>query len=74
MMPILFHSNDYQNINPNSQKAVFSPIIRQQVVLLTKQLLLKETNKIDELEEIINKAKLDPLPEVRFAAMYDNDE
>lgn len=64
-LPELFHSVDYKNIDPTSEEAVTSSLIRTQCVRLTLELIKESSDQT--LVDLIESAKADPLPEVRFA-------
>jgi len=65
-LPELFHSVDYKNIDPTSEEAVTASLIRAQCVGLTLELVKKSPDQT--LVDLIETAKEDPLPEVRFAS------
>jgi len=65
-LPELFYSVDYKNIDPASEEAVTASLIREQCVRLALELLKKSSDQT--LVDLIESAKADPLPEVRFAA------
>lgn len=65
-LPELFHSVDYKNIDPTSEEAVTASLIRERCVCLTLELLKESSDQT--LMSLIVSAKVDPLPEVRFAA------
>jgi hypothetical protein len=64
-LPELFQSVDYRNIDPTSEEAVTASLIRTQCVRLTLELVKKSS--VQTLTDLIEIAKADPLPEVRFA-------
>lgn len=65
-LPELFQSVEYKSIDPASEEAVTASLIREQCVCLTLELLRESSNQA--LMDLIESAKADPLPEVRFAA------
>jgi hypothetical protein len=65
-LPELFQEMDYKNIDPTSEEAVTASMIREQCVRLTLELLRESPRQ--NLIDLIESAKVDPLPEVRFAA------
>jgi hypothetical protein len=65
-LPELFQSVDYKNIDPTSEEAVTASLIREHSVRLTLELVKESSNQT--LMDLIECAKADPLPEVRFAA------
>lgn len=67
IIPIVFDSTDYINISPTSTQAISFTLVRSACVKLAKE-IFKDININDhELKRIIDEAKTDPLPEVRFA-------
>jgi hypothetical protein len=64
-LPELFHSVDYKDIDPTSEEAVTASLIRAQCVRLSMKLIEKSSEQT--LRDLIEVAKEDPLPEVRFA-------
>lgn len=61
-----FDAADYANIEPNSREAVNASSIREACVKLANTLINQNQN-VPVLRELLEKAKTDPLPEVRFA-------
>lgn len=68
---IVFDSADYKN-PPSSQAAVSISLVRAECVKLAKAILDKCKDDDIELLRIIEEAKHDPLPEVRFSEIMDN--
>lgn len=64
-LPELFYSVDYKNIDPTSEAAVTASLIRAQCVRLTLELMKESSDQT--LVDLIESAKTDSLPEVRFA-------
>ena len=64
-LPDLFHSVDYKNIDPTSEEAVTASLIKAQCVGLTLKLAKESPDQA--LVDLIETARADPLPEVRFA-------
>lgn len=64
-LPELFHSVDYKNIDPSGAEAVTASLIRTQCVHLSVELVKKSSEQT--LVDLIEIARADPLPEVRFA-------
>lgn len=69
VLPILFEAYDYLHFNPYAIEAVKPPVVRKELVLLAKALINSQKVENQELEDIIEKARTDALPEVRFAAL-----
>jgi len=61
-----FDAAVYANIEPNSREAVNASSIREACVKLANTLVNQNYNE-PILQELLEKAKTDPLPEVRFA-------
>ncbi|SFG51886.1 SIR2 family NAD-dependent protein deacylase [Neptunomonas qingdaonensis] len=66
-LPIIFDNTDYRNISPSSKEAVSASLIRAAIVRLTRDILKTTQSKNSELLRILQEAKKDALPEVRFA-------
>ncbi|HDV7285023.1 TPA: hypothetical protein RJ191_001943, partial [Mannheimia haemolytica] len=71
ILPIIFDSTDYQRIDQYSKESVSISFTRAACVRLAKDILDKATEKNTELEKILEVAKKDALPEVRFAEATD---
>lgn len=65
VIPIIFDGTAYENVDPTSSLAINVTSVRSESVKLARNLL--EDNSDNELLRIIEEAKTDPLPEVRFA-------
>jgi hypothetical protein len=71
-VPVVFDSADYKNISPSSRESVSISLVRAECVRLARDILNKQEDKSGELLRILEEAKRDALPEVRFAeVMYD---
>ena len=66
-LPELFQSVDYKNTDRTSEEAVTASLIRERCVCLTLELLKESSDQ--KLLSLIESAKVDPLPEVRYAAL-----
>ena len=66
-LPVIFDSMDYKNISPSSREAVSASHVRAACVRLARDIVDLEKNKNNELYRVLEEAKKDPLPEVRFA-------
>ncbi|MHB8321025.1 MAG: SIR2 family NAD-dependent protein deacylase [Acidithiobacillus sp.] len=66
VMPTIFETADYANIDPNSSEAVSASTIRAECVKLAQTLQHQFPNEPGLIELVVN-SKSDPLPEVRFA-------
>ena len=62
----VFNAADYSNIEPNSREAISASSIREACVKLAKTLFNKYPDE-SLLKELLENAKTDALPEVRFA-------
>ena len=67
VLPMIFDSTNYENIDPLSRLAISVTFVRAAYVKLARQLLEVEKEVNSELRRVIDQAKADPLPEVRFA-------
>jgi hypothetical protein len=68
ILPVIFDNADYRNISPSSLEAVSISYVRAKCVILARDILNKEPDRDNgELRRILEAAKADPLPEVRFA-------
>jgi hypothetical protein len=68
-VPVVFDSALYDSISPSGREAVSISLVRAECAKLAQMLLDK--NKNDELLRILDEARNDPLPEVRFAETTD---
>ena len=66
-LPVIFDSMNYKNISPASREAVSASYVRAACVRLVRDIVNLEKNKNNELHRVLEEAKQDPLPEVRFA-------
>ncbi|WP_199532928.1 hypothetical protein [Thiopseudomonas alkaliphila] len=66
-LPVIFDSMGYKNISPSSREAVNASNVRAACIRFAKDIADLEKNKSNELHRILEEAKKDPLPEVRFA-------
>lgn len=71
ILPIIFDSTDYQRIDSYSKESVSISFARAACVRLARDILNNAAEKNTELERILEVAKQDPLPEVRFAEATD---
>lgn len=71
ILPIIFDSTDYQRIDSYSKESVSISFTRAACVRLARDILNNAAEKNTELERILEVAKQDPLPEVRFAEATD---
>jgi len=75
VLPVLFDAYDYQNFNPYTEEAVAPPVVKKWLVKLARRLLTRLAAESEEecdlsaLNDLIDTAKRDALPEVRFEAM-----
>lgn len=65
VIPIIFDGSAYENVNPASHLAINVTSVRTESIKLARNLLKNYSDS--ELKRIIEEAKTDPLPEVRFA-------
>ncbi|MGR6981884.1 hypothetical protein ACUHGC_11080 [Testudinibacter sp. P27/CKL/0425] len=66
ILPIIFDSSGYERIAPYSKESVSISVVRAACVKLARDILKDYPNNIN-LVKILDMAKQDPLPEVRFA-------
>ncbi|MDM1697216.1 hypothetical protein HX099_11185 [Thiopseudomonas alkaliphila] len=66
-LPVIFDSMGYKNISPSSREAVNASNVRAACIRFAKDIADLEKNKSNEIHRILEEAKKDPLPEVRFA-------
>lgn len=71
-VPAVFDSADYKNIAPFSREAVSISLVRVKCVRLAKAILDKRQDNNSELLRVLEEAKHDALPEVRFAETMDD--
>ena len=69
-VPQLFEDSAYQNINSNTD-AINAPLIRSECVKMARALVETTHPQSPELLGLLDKAKNDTLPEVRFAVFED---
>ncbi|MDR9837854.1 SIR2 family NAD-dependent protein deacylase [Herbaspirillum huttiense] len=67
LLPLIFDRFSYSKLNPLSEDAVFASSIREACVKIGR-MVHKRTRGSPELEDMLLRAKNDPLPEVRFVA------
>ena len=65
-VPIIFDSCGYQNILPSSRDSISNSLVRATCVNLAQEIIDKGF-EADDLYRVLEEAKEDPLPEVRFA-------
>lgn len=65
IVPIIYDVTGYENIDQSSRLAISVTLVREACVKLARELLMNDPNS--ELQRVIDEAKTDPLPEVRFA-------
>lgn len=66
-LPVIFDNSDYKNFTNSSREAITVSLIRAACVRLARDILNVSKNKNTELLRILETAKQDALPEVRFA-------
>lgn len=67
ILPVIFDNSRYDNISPSSKESVSISIVRAACVKLARDILKQSQNNDAELNRILDEAKFDALPEVRFA-------
>ena len=73
-IPLIFDAMNYEGIDPRSRVAASASLVREGCVVLAKALLSATATGHDEINRIIEEARLDPLPEVRFAVTSESDD
>lgn len=71
ILPIIFDSTDYEGIDPYSKESVSISFVRAACVRLARDILNDNSEKNADLLKILEVAKQDALPEVRFAEIED---
>jgi len=66
-IPVIFDNNRYSNISPYSRESVSVSLVRAACVRMARDIANRNKDKNIELVRVLEEAKLDPLPEVRFA-------
>ena len=67
ILPLIFDNADYKNISPSSRESVSISLLRAACVSLGASILKKKQDANRELLRMLDEARLDALPEVRFA-------
>lgn len=67
ILPVIFDNTDYKNISHSSREAVTISLVRAACIRLARDILSVNNDKNPELLRMLEIAKQDPLPEVRFA-------
>lgn len=71
ILPVIFDNTDHRNISPSSREAVSASLVRAASVRLVRDILSKTKSKNSELHRVLEEARQDALPEVRFAETTD---
>ena len=71
ILPVIFDNAGYSDISPSSRDSVSISLVRAACVRLARDIQLNSQDKNGELLRILEEAKKDPLPEVRFAGISD---
>jgi hypothetical protein len=69
ILPVIFDNADYRSISHVSQEAVSISLVRAACVRLARDILINHQGEDSELLRVLEEAKQDALPEVRFATM-----
>lgn len=67
ILPVIFDNTDYRIISEASREAVSVSLLRSACVRLAKDILNESQDKNSELLRVLEEAREDALPEVRFA-------
>lgn len=71
VLPALFDASKYENLSPSSRESISISFVRAECIKFAKDIVAAKNYKEDDLNRIIEEAKSDPLPEVRFAIIDD---
>ena len=71
VLPIIFDSTDYSSITASSREAISVSLVRAACVRLARDIQNGSSGHVGELCRILEEAKLDALPEVRFADLVE---
>ncbi|MDC6381456.1 SIR2 family protein [Pseudomonas graminis] len=67
ILPIIFDSTSYKNCSPSGRESVSISVARASCAKLAGDIVSGGAHQNDEILRILDEAKKDPLPEVRFA-------
>lgn len=67
ILPVIFDNADYRRVHSASQEAISVSLVRAECVRLARAFVGGSHDTNDELLRVLEEAKLDALPEVRFA-------
>jgi hypothetical protein len=68
-LPVIFDNADYARTSPFSEESVSVSLVREECVRLARDILNCGSTQQGELVRVLDEAKQDALPEVRFAEM-----
>jgi len=71
VLPVIFDNTDYRNISLASREVVSVSLLRAACVELARDILNKSQDQNCELLRVLEEARQDALPEVRFAVDVD---
>jgi len=71
-VPMVFDSADYKNISPFSRESVSISLVRAECARLARAILNTRQDASNELIRVLEEAKQDALPEVRFSEATDD--
>ncbi len=69
ILPVIFDNTSYRNISPSGRESVSVSFVRAACVRLARDIINNGEHHNEELLRILEEAKQDALPEVRFAKM-----
>ncbi|MNG20150.1 hypothetical protein D3C84_1043770 [compost metagenome] len=69
ILPVIFDIADYRSISHVSKEAVSISLVRAACVRLARDILINRQGKDSEVLRVLEEAKQDALPEVRFATI-----
>ncbi|OYD22779.1 SIR2 family NAD-dependent protein deacylase [Oceanimonas baumannii] len=71
ILPVIFDNTGYGDISSSNRDSVSISLVRAACVRLARDVLSRSQDKNGELLRVLEEAKQDPLPEVRFAGISD---
>lgn len=71
ILPVIFDTTDYRNFSQASREAVSVSLLRAACVTFARDMLNESEDKNSELLRVLEEARQDALPEVRFAVHAD---
>ncbi len=66
-VPVIFETSEYHSVNPTSREAAVVSLVKAACVKLAAEAVARGQDPDGRLQRVLDQAKLDALPEVRFA-------